>query len=158
MSTNLVILGRPPSRALFSVKSRTLRVLTMAFYWWRLNVVTTATPLIFFHFFLYSKMRGHIPIPRQDMNWERNLLRGTHIPPPHLEFAKLQVYGVQVSFSSYSSIKTYWGVVVGVALMFVVLFIHHSSWSSPTKVSDRKYPKDKYILEHALAFYWKGNK
>ena len=157
MSTNLVILGRPPSRALFNVKSRTLRVLTMMVCWWRLNVVTMATPLLFFIFFsFFSKMWGHTQISRQDMNWEGNLLWGTQIPPRHLEFAKLQVYGVQVSFSSCSSIKTYRGVVVGVALMFVVLFIHHSSWSSPRKVSDRKYPKDKYILEHALAFLLNG--
>ena len=118
MSMNLVILGRPPGRALFSVKSRILRVLTMAFCWWRLNVVTMATPLIFF-IFLWSKMRGHTPIPRQDMDWERNLLRGTHIPPPHLEFAKLQVYGVQVSFCSCSFVKTYRCVVVGLALMSI---------------------------------------
>ena len=31
MSSNLVILGRPPGRALFNVKSRTLRVLTTVF-------------------------------------------------------------------------------------------------------------------------------
>src|SRR6185312_7010880 len=31
MSTNLVILERPPGRALFNVKSRTLRVLTTVF-------------------------------------------------------------------------------------------------------------------------------
>jgi len=49
----------------------------------------------------------------------KNLLWGTHIPPPHLEFAKLQVYGVQVSFYSCSFIKAYHGVVVAVALMFV---------------------------------------
>ena len=95
MSTNLVILGRPPGRALFNVKSRTLRVLTTAFCWWRLNVVAMATPLIHL-FFIESKMRGHTQISRQDMNWEGNLLWGTHIPPRHLEFAKLQVYGVQV--------------------------------------------------------------
>ena len=64
-------------------------------------------------------MRGHTPIPRQDMDRERNLLRGTHIPPPHLEFAKLQVYGVQVSFCSCSFVKAFRGVVVGVAHMFV---------------------------------------
>ena len=121
MSTNLVILGRPPGRALFNVKSRTLRALTMAFCWWRLNVVTMAIPLICFSFFIHflSKMRGLTPIPRQDMNWEKILLRGTHIPPPHLEFAKLQVYGVQISFCSCSFIKAYRGVVVDVALMFV---------------------------------------
>ena len=48
MSTNLVILGRPHGRALFNVKSRTLRVLTMMVYWWRLNVVTMAIPLFFY--------------------------------------------------------------------------------------------------------------
>ena len=31
MSTNLVILGKPPDRALFNVKSKTLRVLTTTF-------------------------------------------------------------------------------------------------------------------------------
>ena len=117
MSTNLVILGRPPGRALFNVKSRTLRVLTMMVCWWRLNVVTMATPLIFFIFL--SKMWGHTQISRQDMNWQGNLLRGTHIPPPHLEFAKLQVYGVQVSFCSCSFIKAYRGVVVGIVNMFI---------------------------------------
>jgi hypothetical protein len=49
----------------------------------------------------------------------KNFLWVTHIPPPHLEFAELQVYGVQVSFYSCSFIKAYRGVVVGVALMFV---------------------------------------
>ena len=41
MRLTLAILGRPPGRALFNVKSRTLRVLTMA------------TPLIFFEFFIF---------------------------------------------------------------------------------------------------------
>ena len=50
MGMNLVILGWPPGRALFNVKSRTLRVLTMMVCWWRLNVVTMATPLLFFIF------------------------------------------------------------------------------------------------------------
>ena len=31
MSTNLVIIGQPPGKVLFNVKSRTLRVLTLAF-------------------------------------------------------------------------------------------------------------------------------
>ena len=49
-------------------------------------------------------------------------------------------------------IKAYRGVVVGVALMFVVLFVRHSFLSSPGMVSDQKYPKENYVLEHALAF------
>ena len=77
-----------------------------------------ATPLIFF-IFLWSKKRGRTPITRQDMNQEKNLLWGTHLPPPHLEFAELQVYGVQVSFCSCSFIKAYRGVVVGVAHIFI---------------------------------------
>ena len=155
MSTNLVILGRPPGRALFNVKSRTLRVLTMAFCWW--NIITMATPLIFFHF-LWSKMQQLTWIPKHDMDWERNLLRGTHIPPPHLEFAKLQVYGVQVSFCSCSFIKAYRGVVVGVAHMFIGVVYPSFSLIPPGMVSNQKYRKENYILEHALAFYWKGNK
>ena len=48
MRLTLAIIGRPPGRALFNVKSRTLRVLTMAFYWSELNIVTMATPPLFF--------------------------------------------------------------------------------------------------------------
>ena len=58
MSTNLVILGRPPGRALFNVKSKILRVLTMTFCWWRLNVVTMAIPP-FFHFFIEQDARTY---------------------------------------------------------------------------------------------------
>ena len=50
MSTNLVVLGRPPGRALFNVKSRTLRVLTTVF----LLMETILSPwqlLSFFSFF-----------------------------------------------------------------------------------------------------------
>ena len=93
------------------------------------NIVTMVTPLIFF--LLWSKERGRTPIPKQDMNWEKSLLRGTHIPLPHLEFAKLQVYGVQVSFCSCSFIKAYWGVVVGVAHMFVGVFYRSFSLIFP---------------------------
>ena len=116
ISTNLAILGRPPG-ALFNVKSRTLRVLTTVSCWWRLNVVTMAIPLIFFHFFMGQEARTYTNSKTRH-ELKKNLLWGTHIPPPHLEFAKLQLYGVQVSFSSCSSIKTYRGVVVSVALMF----------------------------------------
>ena len=120
MRTNLVILGRPPGRALFNVKSRTLRVLTMVSCWWRLNVVTMAIPLIFFLLFLWSEEQEPTPFSNQDNELAREERTwGIHIPPPHLEFAKLQVYGVQVSFCSCSSIKTYRSVVVGVAHMFV---------------------------------------
>ena len=45
MSTYLVILGEPPGRALFNVKSRTLRVLTTAFFVDGVNIVTMAIPL-----------------------------------------------------------------------------------------------------------------
>ena len=107
MSTYLVILGEPPGRALFNVKSRTLRVLTTVF----LLMESILSPwqllsffiIIFYFFLLLSKKRVRTPIPRKDMNWEKNLLWGTHIPPLHLEFAKLQVYEVQASFSSCSS-------------------------------------------------------
>ena len=118
MSTNLVILGRPPGRALFNVKSRTLRVLTMLVCWWRLNIVTMVTPLIFFLFFYGSRSKNVHQF--QDKIWieKKNLFWGTHIPHPHLEFAKFQVYGVQVSFSSCSSIKAYRDAVVGVAHIF----------------------------------------
>ena len=121
MSTYLVILGGPPGRALFNVKSRTLRALTMVSCWWRLNVVTMAIPLIFsfFSFFYREQDAGTNTNSKTRYGLRKNLLRGTHIPPPHLEFVKLQVYGVQVSFCSCSFIKAYRGVVVGVALMFV---------------------------------------
>jgi len=49
--------------------------------------------------------------------------RGTHIHPPHLEFAfvgqQTQVCGVQVSFRSRSLTNIYQGVVVSVAHMFL---------------------------------------
>ena len=118
MSLTLAILGQPPGRALFHVKSRTLKVLTMVFCWWELNIVTMATPLFFF-FFYREQDAGTNTNSKTRYGLRKNLLQGTHIPPPHLEFAKLQVYGVQVSFCSCSFIKAYRGVVVGVALMFV---------------------------------------
>ena len=46
-------------RALFNVKSRTLRALTMVSCWWRLNVVTMVIPLIFFHFFIEQDARTY---------------------------------------------------------------------------------------------------
>ena len=49
MRLTLAILRWPPGMDLFNVKSRTLRVLTMAFCWWELNIATIATPLIFFY-------------------------------------------------------------------------------------------------------------
>ena len=117
MSTNLVILGRPPGRALFNVKSRTLRVLTAVFV--DEELITTVTPLSFFSFsFFMEQDAGTNTNSKTRYGLRKNLLRGTHIPPPHLEFAKLQVYGVQVSFCSCSFIKAYRGVVVGIALMF----------------------------------------
>ena len=52
MRLTLAILRWPPGMDLFNVKSRTLRVLTMAFCWWELKIVTMATPLIFFEFYI----------------------------------------------------------------------------------------------------------
>ena len=52
MSLTLAILGRPPGRALFNVKSRTLRVLTAVFVDEDFNVAAMAIPLDFFSFFL----------------------------------------------------------------------------------------------------------
>ena len=118
MRLTLAILGRPPGRALFNVKSRTLRVLTMVFCWWELNIVTMATPLFFFPFFIESKMQELTPIRRQDMDWERTYFGHSHTSPT-LGVCKTQVYGVQVFFCSCSFIKAYRGVVVGVGLMFV---------------------------------------
>jgi len=51
MRLTLAILEWPPGRALFNVK-RTLRVLIMEFCRWELNIVTIATPLIFFLFWI----------------------------------------------------------------------------------------------------------
>ena len=58
MSLYLVILGRPPGRALFNVKSRTLRVLTRHLVDGD-NIVTMATPPIFFHFFIEQDTRTY---------------------------------------------------------------------------------------------------
>ena len=116
MRLTLAILGRPPGRALFNVKSRTLRVLTAVFV--DEELITTVTPRSFFLFFM-EQDAGTNTNSKTRYGLRNNLLLGTHIPPPHLGFAKLQVYGVQVSFCSCSFIKAYRGVVVGVALMFV---------------------------------------
>ena len=50
MSTNLVILGRPPSRTLFNVKSRTLRVLAIAFL--LMETILSPWQLLSFFYFL----------------------------------------------------------------------------------------------------------
>ena len=58
MSTNLVILRRPPGRALFNVKSRTLRVLTMAFL--LMEIVLSPWQLLsFFSFFIEQDARTY---------------------------------------------------------------------------------------------------
>ena len=51
MSTNLVILGRPHGRALFNVKSRTFESTYHGIFVDGDNIVTMATPPIFFIFF-----------------------------------------------------------------------------------------------------------
>ena len=53
MSTNLVILGRPPGRALFNVKSRTFESTYHGVFVDGDNNVAMATPLIFFLFIFY---------------------------------------------------------------------------------------------------------
>ena len=79
MRLTLAILGRPPGRALFNVKSRTLRVLTAVFV--DEELITTVTPLSFFSFLLWSKMRGLAPIQRQDMDGERTYFGAlTYLP------------------------------------------------------------------------------
>ena len=119
MSTYLLILGRPLGRALFNVKSRTLRVLTMMVCWWRLNIVTMVTPLIFFLFFYGSRSKNVHQF--QDKIWiEKRTYFGvlTYLP---------QTWSLQnfkcMEFRSpsvvVSSIRTYRSVVVGVAHMFV---------------------------------------
>ena len=109
MRLTLVILRQPPGRTLFNVKSRTLRVLTMVFCWWELNIVTMATTLLFL-FFLYIEQDAETNTNfTTRYGLRKSLLRGTHIPPPQLKFAKLQVNGVQVSFRSYSFVKAYRG-------------------------------------------------
>ena len=49
MRLTLAILGRPPSRALFNVKSRTLSVLIAVFV--DEELITMVTPLFFFFFY-----------------------------------------------------------------------------------------------------------
>ena len=81
MRLTLAILGRPPGRVLFNVKSRTLRVLTMAFCWWGLNIATMAIPLFFLFFFTESKMQELTTIRRQDIDWERTYFGAlTYLP------------------------------------------------------------------------------
>ena len=148
MSTNLVILGRPPGRALFNVKSRTLRVLTMMVCWWRLNVVTMATPLIF----LWSKKREHTQF--QDKIWiEKRTYFGVLTYLPHtwslqnfkcMEFKSPFVVVLHQGISRCCSRCS--------SHVRRCYFVYHSSWSSPRKVSDQKYLKENNILEHALAF------
>ena len=156
MSTNLAMLRRPPGRALFNVKSRTLRALTMVSCWWRLNVVTMAIPLsFFFHFF--SKMWGHTPIPRQDMNWEKNLLWGTHIPPPYLEFAKLQVYRVKspsvvVLHQGISRYCSWCSSHVRRCCLSIILL------DLPLERLATKNTQGKLYPRTCSCFYWKGNK
>ena len=118
MRLTLAILGRPPGRALFNVKSRTLRVLAIAFL--LMETILSPWQLLSFFIFLYIEQdAGTNTNFKTRYGLRKNLLRGTHIPPPQLKFAKLQVNGVQVSFRSYSFVKAYRGVVVGVANMFV---------------------------------------
>ena len=152
MRLTLAILGRPPSRALFNVKSRTLRVLTMVFCWWELNISTMATPLIFFfEFYVFFKEQDARTRTNSKTRYglRKNLLWGTHIPPPHLEFTKLQVNGVQVSFRSYSFVKAYRGWCsqhVRRCCLSVILL------DLPLERLATKNTRKKYILEHALAF------
>ena len=124
MSTNLVILGQPPGRALFNVKSRTFEstyhgVLLMGTQYCHHG----NSSHIFFLSYIYIYFKEQDARTSTNSNTRyglrKNLLRGTHIPPPHLKFTKLQVNGVQVSFRSCSFVKAYRGVVVGVANMFV---------------------------------------
>jgi len=62
MSTNLVILGRPPRKDLLNVKSRTLRVLTIVF----VDEDSMLPPWQFLSFFLWSKKQEPTPFPNQD--------------------------------------------------------------------------------------------
>ena len=96
----------------------------------------------FFHFFIEQDARTSTN-SKTRYGLRKNLLRGTHIPPPHLEFAKLQVYGVQVSFYSCSFIKAYRGVVVGVALMFVGVACPSFFLIFPWKGQRPKIPEGK---------------
>jgi len=75
MSTNLVILGRPPGRALFNVKSRTLRVLTtMVSSPWQFH------SLFFSLFFTWNKKQELTPFSNQDN--EKNFYLGySHTSP-----------------------------------------------------------------------------
>ena len=77
----LAILGRSPGRALFNVKSRTLRVLTIAFCWWRLQCCRHGNSSLFFFSFLWNKMLELTPIPKQDMDWDRTYFGAlTYLP------------------------------------------------------------------------------
>ena len=110
------------------------------------------------HFFYREQDAGTNINSKTRYGLRKNLLQGTHIPPPHLEFAKLQVYGVQVSFCSCSFIKAYRGVVVGVALMFVGVACPSFFLIFPQKVSDQKNTRRKNTSQNMLLLLLKGNK
>ena len=117
MSTNLVILGQPPGRALFNVKSRTLRILTMVSCWWRLNVVAMAIPLFFSFSFFYIEQDARTSTNSKTRYGLRKKLTSGYSHTSH-------TLGVCKTPSVWSSslllfFKAYRGVVVGVAHMFV---------------------------------------
>ena len=100
MRLTLAILGWPPGRALFNVKSRTLRVLTTVFLLMKTQCCHHGNSS---HFFIGQDARIHTN-SKIIYELRKELTSGySHTSPPHLEFTKLQVYGVQVSFCSCSS-------------------------------------------------------
>ena len=150
MSTNLVILGRPPGRALFNVKSRTLRVLTtMVSSPWQFH------SLFFSLFFTWNKKQELTPFSNQDN--EKNFYLGYSHTSPTLgvciagqqNFKCVEFKSPSIVILSIKCTKVLQSVQLSCSQ---ALPIHRSLRSPPGVVSDQKYPKENFILEHALAF------
>ena len=92
--------------------------------WWFVDEDSMLSPWQFLSFFYGARGKNQHHFRTKITNWhEKNLLGYSHTSPHtwnlHCWATELHVHGVQVSFRSCSSTKTYRGVVVGVAHMFV---------------------------------------
>ena len=153
---NLVILGRPPGRALFNVKSRTLRVLTTAFLLMKTQCCHhgNSPHFHFFSFFLQSKIARTYTNSKTRYGLRKELTSGHSHTSPTLGVCKtssvwsssllLQLFFQQGISKCCSQCSSH----VHRRCLSVVLFDLHLEW-----LSTEKYPKENYIVEHALAFY-----
>ena len=120
MSMNLVILGRPPGRALFNVKSRTLRVLTIAFLLMKTQCYHhgNSSHFQFFHFFIEQDARTYTNSKTRYELRKELTLRYSHTSHT-LGVCKTPSVWSSSLLCSCSFVKTYRCVVVSVALISV---------------------------------------